>query len=40
MIRAELQFRDGENGPLLVFTEQGLTATLDGEFVDHWVRVE
>ncbi len=28
------------NEPYVVFTRRGLTATREGEFVDHWVRVD
>ena len=37
--RLGLAFRDGESGPILTFTDEGLTAEQSGEFVDHWVRV-
>ncbi|NIP56575.1 MAG: hypothetical protein GWO17_00610 [Gemmatimonadetes bacterium] len=34
-----IQFRDIPEGPILASTSAGLTATDEGEFVDHWVKV-
>lgn len=35
-----LQFRDTETGPMLTFSRDSMVATLEGAFVDRWVRVE
>ena len=36
-----IQFDEvGDGGPTLVFTDNGLTATLEGAFVDHWEKME
>lgn len=35
-----VEFRDGEAGPVLSFSRDSMVATLDGNFVDRWVRVE
>lgn len=36
-----IQFDEVEGGgPTLVFTADGLTATLEGAFVDHWEKIE
>ena len=35
-----IEHRDGEDGPTLTFSRDGMVATLAGTFVDRWVRVE
>jgi hypothetical protein len=35
-----IEFQDGPDEPILVFTSDGLVATQEGEFIDRWVRLE